>query len=89
MTKSKRLLAVKKIPIFFLYRSVYCKTVANRADYEEEVASDLLTAALQLLPIFLRRQYFTFFTRLFVVLVLYSPYLNIEFHAFFSAKAMH
>ena len=66
---------------------MYCKTVANRADYEEEVASDPLTAALQLLPIFLRRQYFTFFTRLFVVLVLYSPYLNIEFHAFFFRQS--
>ena len=31
---------------------MYCKTVANRADYGEEVASDPLTAALQLLPIF-------------------------------------
>ena len=31
---------------------MYCKTEANRANYEEEVASDPLTAALQLLPIF-------------------------------------
>ena len=50
-----------KIPIFFLYRSVYCKTVVNRADYEEEVASDPLTAALQLLPIFFTTTIFHLF----------------------------
>ena len=48
-SRSKKL---RKNSNLLLFRSVYFKTVANRADYGEEVASDPLTAALQLLPIF-------------------------------------
>ena len=43
---------IRQLSKYLLFRSVYCKTVANRADYGEEVACDPLTAALQLLPIF-------------------------------------